>query len=333
MVLRIPRPIGLTVLVYALFSAGVGASANVARADDCLAAPNSPTPQGSHWYYRMDWAKQRKCWYLRAPDQPAQQAVPEAAPRMGATADSPGPQRSPEESGAAISQVVAPPANIPQPGMQTPASAAAAGAAWPDPPPAIAAPVATNAVAVSDDAGAGSPARRADPRSSEDSDSVVGRATSTATAAAPQSVTASPVEMLLALALGLAAAGILSRVVMKFAATRREPTITKYAEPDWIDDTRLQFEFPGDPSEDYPSEGDRSEPEFTEQRQFDPSTDWPIERSPIERSPVERSPVERTPVASSPRQNLPFAPPLRPSIEDLETTERVIMRVLQRARA
>jgi hypothetical protein len=309
MVLRIPRPIGLTVVVYALFSAGVGASANVAHADDCLAAPNSPTPQGSHWYYRMDWAKQRKCWYLRAPDQPAQQAVPEAAPMTGATADSPGPQRSPEGSGAtAISQALAPPANIPQPGVQTPASAAATGAAWPDPPPAIAAPVVTNAVAVANDAGAGSPARRADLRTSEDSDSFAGRAASTATAAAPQLVTASPVEMLLALALGLAAAGILSRVVMKFAATRRGPTITKYAdteyaEPDWVDDTRLQLEFPDDPSED-----DRSEREFIDQRQFDPSTDWPIERSP-------------------------FAPPLRPSIKDLETTERVIMRALQRARA
>lgn len=330
MVLRIPKPIGLTVVVYALFSAGVGASANVAHADDCLAAPNSPTPQGSHWYYRMDWAKQRKCWYLRAPDQPPQQAVPEAAPMTGATADNPGPQRSPEGSGAAaISQTPPQPANIPQPSVQTPAPAAAAGAAWPDPPPTVAAPAMTNAVAVSNDAGAGSPARRADPQTSEDSDSVVGRAASTAATAAPQSVTASPIEMVLALALGLAAAGILSRIVMKFAAARRRPTITKYAteyadtkygEPGWIDDTRLQLEFPGDESEDYPSEADASEREFTDQRQFEQSADLPTERS-------------RPPVALSPRQNLSFAPPLRPSIEDLETTERVIMRVLRRARA
>ena len=46
-----------------------------ARADDCLAAPNSPAPQGSHWYYRLDWATQRKCWYVRAPGPPAQQAA------------------------------------------------------------------------------------------------------------------------------------------------------------------------------------------------------------------------------------------------------------------
>jgi hypothetical protein len=313
MVLRIPRPIGLTALVYALFlaGAGIGASANIARADDCLTAPNSSAPQGSHWYYRMDWANQRKCWYLRASGQPPQQAVPQAAPMTGATADSPGPQRSPEGSGtAAISQAVAPPANIPQPGVQ--ARVAATGAAWPD-PPTIAAPVAGNAGAVSNEAGAGSLGRNADLRTSEDSERVVGRAASTA--AMPQSVTATPIEMPLALALGLAAAGILSRIVMKFAAGRREPSITKYVEPNWIDDTRLQLESPDDWSD-----VDRSEREFIDQRQAGQSADLQTERG-------------RPAAASSPRQNLALAPPLGPSIEDLETTERVIMRVLERTRA
>ncbi|HET9414674.1 MAG TPA: hypothetical protein VFO74_11195 [Pseudolabrys sp.] len=36
-------------------------------ADDCLAEPNGPTPQGQHWYYRIDHANNgRQCWYLRA---------------------------------------------------------------------------------------------------------------------------------------------------------------------------------------------------------------------------------------------------------------------------
>ena len=36
-------------------------------ADDCLAKPNEPTPQGQHWYYRVDHANNgRQCWYLRA---------------------------------------------------------------------------------------------------------------------------------------------------------------------------------------------------------------------------------------------------------------------------
>src|SRR5262249_14640505 len=44
-----------------------------ARADHCLTQPKSSAPAGSRWYYRTDRATQRKCWYLRAPDQPAQQ--------------------------------------------------------------------------------------------------------------------------------------------------------------------------------------------------------------------------------------------------------------------
>lgn len=43
-----------------------------ARAGDCLAQPNSSAPAGNHWYYHTDRATQRKCWYLRALDQPAQ---------------------------------------------------------------------------------------------------------------------------------------------------------------------------------------------------------------------------------------------------------------------
>lgn len=36
-------------------------------ADDCLANPNGPTPQGQRWYYRIDHANNgRQCWYLRA---------------------------------------------------------------------------------------------------------------------------------------------------------------------------------------------------------------------------------------------------------------------------
>jgi len=41
-------------------------SHNAARAaDDCLAAPKDETPEGSHWYYRIDHASKRQCWYLR----------------------------------------------------------------------------------------------------------------------------------------------------------------------------------------------------------------------------------------------------------------------------
>jgi|HubBroStandDraft_6_1064221.scaffolds.fasta_scaffold570405_1 hypothetical protein len=33
-------------------------------ADGCINQPSLQAPQGSHWYYRVDRAAHRKCWYL-----------------------------------------------------------------------------------------------------------------------------------------------------------------------------------------------------------------------------------------------------------------------------
>ncbi len=77
---QIPRPMGSIGLVATLlvWSVSFGAAIITARADACLAEPNSPVPAGSHWYYHMDRAKQHKCWYIRATDQPAQPAAAQA---------------------------------------------------------------------------------------------------------------------------------------------------------------------------------------------------------------------------------------------------------------
>lgn len=77
---QIPRPTRSLSLVATLlvWGIGIGLPTNTARADDCLTAPNSPAPEGSHWYYRTDRATQRECWYVRATDQPAQNAAAQA---------------------------------------------------------------------------------------------------------------------------------------------------------------------------------------------------------------------------------------------------------------
>jgi hypothetical protein len=77
---QIPLPMGSIALVATLlvWSVSVGAPTITARADDCLAEPNSPAPAGSHWYYHLDRATQRKCWYIRATDQPAPDAAAQA---------------------------------------------------------------------------------------------------------------------------------------------------------------------------------------------------------------------------------------------------------------
>jgi len=82
-----PMPIEPVVAVATLLALGVGLGipTNIARADDCLAAPNTPAPEGSHWYYQTDRATQTKCWFLRAKGespQRATQAQSQTAPAM-----------------------------------------------------------------------------------------------------------------------------------------------------------------------------------------------------------------------------------------------------------
>ena len=66
---RVPSLIKSIVLVISLqtLGAGVEATGNSLHAEECLSAPDSPSPQGTHWRYRLDWPTQHKCWYLGAP--------------------------------------------------------------------------------------------------------------------------------------------------------------------------------------------------------------------------------------------------------------------------
>ena len=74
MSVRIWLSIGSSAFAAVLLSSAIGASPP-ASAADCLAAPDSSAPENSHWYYRTDRATQRKCWYLRGADKPAQQVL------------------------------------------------------------------------------------------------------------------------------------------------------------------------------------------------------------------------------------------------------------------
>jgi hypothetical protein len=54
-------------------------------ASDCLAKPNALAPQGAHWYYRVDRATQRQCWYLAAEGfRAVQPRAPQSASRAPA---------------------------------------------------------------------------------------------------------------------------------------------------------------------------------------------------------------------------------------------------------
>jgi len=276
---RIQWLVGLTGLVALLLLSGVGVSVpNTARAGDCLTAPNSPAPQGIHWYYRLDRTNQRKCWYLRAPAQPAQQAaapaMSEAAPaaqshliiapsgptpaapaasgpmsinpsdgaatRVRMLAVKPKPasmdalkpkpvsldalvQRSAHEgnSGHSIPAVSAPQASA---SSQTSAQAAglgpAATVAWQDPPPAVVTVKAPESSGVSAIARVQSVRPSADAQSPDDAE--ISAPQPTVNAGNAGSLTSTPAVMFLIFALGLLAAGTLSRVLMKIAALRTQ---------------------------------------------------------------------------------------------------------------
>ena len=91
---RLWGPISLA-LVIALFVAQAEAKELIGstHTDDCLAAPNSPAPQGSQWSFRLEPKTQRRCWYMRAsskvkqkPTQPVISgvAIPLPRPRVRA---------------------------------------------------------------------------------------------------------------------------------------------------------------------------------------------------------------------------------------------------------
>jgi hypothetical protein len=60
---QMPRTRTIPALL-ALLTLAATSTSRATRAEDCLAGPNGQAPQGSHWYYRLDRATHRKCWYI-----------------------------------------------------------------------------------------------------------------------------------------------------------------------------------------------------------------------------------------------------------------------------
>jgi hypothetical protein len=211
---KIPRPFVSIALVAALLISGMRVAAP-ASADDCLAAPNFPAPQGSHWYYRLDWATQRKCWYVRALGPQVQQAAgPATLARVTRSHSLPVPS----------GPIPAAETPAPQTNTSSQSSAEAAGPApsasvgWPDAPSTVTLVKAQEPIAVPTDAPV---------------DAVSVDAERTARGDKPTNNAGMPMIIFPGLALGLTVVGIL---FMRIAAAHRTRTIKYHAEPDWVDD-------------------------------------------------------------------------------------------------
>ena len=85
-----------------------------AEAEKCLAGPKGTPPQGGHWYYRVERATKRHCWYIGD----EKEKVARAAPAISsASADSASPA-SPPKNAAAQRTIADARAELPLPQMQ-----------------------------------------------------------------------------------------------------------------------------------------------------------------------------------------------------------------------
>lgn len=127
------------------------AVANTANAaSDCLASPKGVAPQGQHWFYRLERATKRQCWYLRAegakaatttqtasstpqPDSPQPQSVQNARAEYIAPQGNAAQAAQPAQAAATV-----PPATQPAPAASSEAQQPAVPARWPDPTTATA---------------------------------------------------------------------------------------------------------------------------------------------------------------------------------------------------
>jgi hypothetical protein len=103
-----PKPkLSLAAIVLSILPATVWLTARPtlaeSAAEECRAKPGPPSPPGSHWYYRVNRAGNRHCWFL---------AKEGATVRAAATEASHGPSRKPRARRVAAAERIA---STPQP--------------------------------------------------------------------------------------------------------------------------------------------------------------------------------------------------------------------------
>jgi hypothetical protein len=194
-------------------NAPVAPSTTNAAASDCLASAKGTAPQGQHWYYRLDRATKRQCWYLRAEGGKATQSAQAttdtpsadstASPSVqNARAEYIAPQTAPNVTAPAPAAAIAPEVAQQPSGSITDANTEepAVAARWPDASATAAAPAPVAAAA--------KPARPAAP-------------VALAAAEIPADKPTGSLQMLLLVIGGaLTLAGLLARVIYRFAGGR-----------------------------------------------------------------------------------------------------------------
>ena len=243
--------------IFASALAGIALAAvmpDAARAvDDCLAVPKGETPEGSHWYYRIDRASKRHCWYLRgegeklsqtAPANSSATATPAAtAPMQPSVADAHAewPAQTsiepPKRKDALLPAMPANPAVSQDSAASADAPQSVVASRWPDstaagsaasPPPA-ADQLAANMQAANTPSGRRSDSPQSDsaPSDSAAAPPQAAAAVPPATADSSQGLPASLPVLLAVMTGALALAGITASLVLKFGGARRTARVRR----------------------------------------------------------------------------------------------------------
>jgi hypothetical protein len=218
------RRLRLALLAIGL-ATGCLSSQAPSAADDCLAKPNAPSPPGQHWYYRLDRATHRECWYLGVPGaklhQRAQQSVsPErpSAPKQVAHPISQPPAAAPTAQPANNGIVPA------EAGVEPDQATTALSAPW-SPLPAAAAPVEREPGSMRNSYAPEQPGTEAETGPEDDMPLIWPILTPAELAAAKQAdastTSFSQLAAVLAAVLGLAA--FITHIIFRFSAIRKRP--------------------------------------------------------------------------------------------------------------
>jgi hypothetical protein len=122
---------GTAPLILTTFILATAGAAGAPRGEDCLGGPNGQSPQGKHWYYRIDRESHRKCWYLGELNK--RRAAAQTNTRRKLTRP-PEPSEEPEEEAAPAPARAA--ASEPVPSERSPETVPSAAVAAPPPEPA-----------------------------------------------------------------------------------------------------------------------------------------------------------------------------------------------------
>ena len=208
---------------------------HAAATDDCLSRPNSPAPQGHHWYYRIDHANNRQCWRLGPEGLRVQKSESkiEAVPAPVARPAAPPQAQRPETTGAVAARAEVTPDPTPKAEVASPPRPASPtmpdlpASEQPAPQPAVEGTQTASALDIAPLAENSAPASASEPTAADPTEEPSRPATAS-TAAATGEIDHTFAILMIVFAV-LAVAG----PTLHFAERRRQRVIVTEEPPQW----------------------------------------------------------------------------------------------------